>query len=106
MKTQYKEGDVVLLNKSPFGSFPWDSNTPDAPDVKYFKSRSSSLLIKTTREDGPEIELAPKEVTLQFVSDGLGPQYYLEELYDPITREEFDDAYKKIVDNLNKFASL
>ena|SRR5690606_6239959 len=150
MKTQYKEGDVVLLNQSPFGhsdptwnettkvtlgpekggefsgceieTYPgagliilheWisgyaPSHVPDTPEViSYFKSKSGRLLIKTAGENEKEIELDTQMEGISFsFTLSLGPEYYLDEGYTPIPRSEFDEAYKTIVEKLNKFASL
>lgn len=77
-----------------------------APEVHYFKSPGGGLLIKTTGEDKEELELDTHNLELKFCSEALDPKYYLDEGYTTITREEFDRAYKAIVEKLNKFASL
>lgn len=72
----------------------------------YFKSPGGGLLIKTLGEDRPEIELDTCNMELQFTVRGIGQAWFHKEGYRPIDRAEFDEAYKKIVDNLNKFSSL
>lgn len=74
-------------------------------EAQYFKSRSGQMFVKTLGYDSDEIEIY--DGNIEFISGkGLSFDYYLDEGYTEITREEFDLEYKKAVEKLNQFASF